>query len=80
MQDGEQTVPVTIRMTEPQKEKLVRLGGPNWVRNRIDKAREPAGSPDTMNWIETAQAEVTDLKGLARQMREAARKARKPAA
>lgn len=41
LQHGEDTVPVTIRMTNPQKDKLQRLGGPTWVRTRIDKAREP---------------------------------------
>jgi hypothetical protein len=35
------TVGVTIRMTSPQKEKLNRLGGGPWVRERIDQAREP---------------------------------------
>jgi hypothetical protein len=33
--------PVTIKMSEPQKEKLARLGGAPWVRDRIDKAKEP---------------------------------------
>ena len=37
----EDTVPVTIRMTDTQKEKLKRLGGPKWVRAQIDKATEP---------------------------------------
>jgi len=41
IQDGEETVPVTIRMTVPQKDKLARLGGPHWVRAKIDKARDP---------------------------------------
>jgi len=34
-------VPVTLRMTADQQAKLGRLGGPEWVRKRIDKAREP---------------------------------------
>jgi hypothetical protein len=38
---GAEAVPVTIRMTSTQKEKLARLGGAPWVRERIDKAREP---------------------------------------
>jgi hypothetical protein len=38
---GEETVPVTIRMTDTQKQKLKRLGGPKWVRAQIDKATEP---------------------------------------
>lgn len=38
---GETTVPVTIRVTAPQKAKLGRLGGPQWVRERIDTASEP---------------------------------------
>lgn len=41
LEAGVATVPVMIRMTSPQKEKLVRLGGPGWVRTKIDKAREP---------------------------------------
>lgn len=32
--------PVTIKMTEPQRDKLKRLGGAPWVRERIDKAKE----------------------------------------
>jgi len=38
---GQQSVGVTIRMTEAQREKLKRLGGAKWVRDRIDKAKEP---------------------------------------
>lgn len=34
-------MPVTIRMVGTQKDKLVRLGGAAWVRQRIDKAPEP---------------------------------------
>ncbi len=33
--------PVTIKMSDQQKEKLTRLGGAPWVRDRIDKAKEP---------------------------------------
>ena len=36
-------VPVTIRMTEQQRDKLKRLGRAQWVRDRIDKAHEPKG-------------------------------------
>jgi len=38
---SEAMTPVTIKMSEPQKEKLARLGGAPWVRDRIDKAKEP---------------------------------------
>lgn len=41
LSEGEATVPVVIRMTEPQKDKLRRLGGPQWVRSKLDKAKEP---------------------------------------
>jgi hypothetical protein len=41
LQEGVETVPVNIRMTTPQRDKLNRLGGAKWVRSRIDKAREP---------------------------------------
>lgn len=42
LEAGADTVPVSIRMTPSQKEKLARLGGPRWVRNKIDQAKEPA--------------------------------------
>jgi hypothetical protein len=36
-----ETLRVSIQITAPQKEKLDRLGGSKWVRDRIDRAREP---------------------------------------
>lgn len=39
--DGLDTVPVTIRLTADQRVKLAALGGAQWVRNRIDKAKLP---------------------------------------
>ena len=41
LQHGEETVPVTIRLTALQREKLQMLGGAKWVRDRIDKAHLP---------------------------------------
>jgi len=38
--EGEPTVTVSMRMTAAQRDKLARLGGATWVRQRIDKARE----------------------------------------
>ncbi len=38
---GEETVTVSLRMTPAQREKLERLGGAKWVRDRIDRAKEP---------------------------------------
>ncbi|ODU52916.1 hypothetical protein ABT09_02305 [bacterium SCN 57-13] len=35
-----ETVMMPIRMTVPQRDKLKRLGGAQWVRDRIDKAKE----------------------------------------
>lgn len=35
-----QTERIEIRMTPKQREKLERLGGAAWVRERIEKARE----------------------------------------
>lgn len=37
---GEETVTVSLRMTPAQREKLERLGGAKWVRDRIDRAKE----------------------------------------
>ena len=38
---GEETVTVSLRMTPTQRDKLARLGGAAWMRERIDKAKEP---------------------------------------
>ena len=35
------TSPVTVKLSDAQKEKLQRLGGAPWVRDKIDKAKEP---------------------------------------
>lgn len=35
------TMPVTIKLSEAQKDKLQVLGGAPWVREKIDKARLP---------------------------------------
>jgi hypothetical protein len=39
--DGEPMVVVPMRMTPSQREKLGRLGGAGWVRDRIDETPEP---------------------------------------
>lgn len=39
--EGTVALPVTIKLTPQQKDKLQRLGGAPWVRARIDKAKEP---------------------------------------
>ena len=41
VKQGEETVTLSLRVTVAQREKLARLGGAEWVRQRIDKAREP---------------------------------------
>lgn len=38
---GEPTTSTTLRLTKAQREKLERLGGAKWVRERIDEAPEP---------------------------------------
>jgi len=38
--EGQATVTVSLRMTAAQRDKLARLGGAEWVRQRIDKARK----------------------------------------
>jgi len=35
------TVPVQIRLTAAQRDKLGKLGGAPWVREKIDKAKLP---------------------------------------
>lgn len=39
VKQGEQTVTVSLRLTPEQRQKLTRLGGAKWVRQRIDKAQ-----------------------------------------
>ena len=39
---GQETVTLSVRLTVAQREKLERLGGAVWLRDRIDKAKEPA--------------------------------------
>ena len=34
-------VPVVIRLTRELRDKLTRLGGPAWLRERIKAAKEP---------------------------------------
>lgn len=41
LQEGAETVQTTLRMTPAQRDKLGRLGGGQWVRDRIDEAPEP---------------------------------------
>jgi len=42
--DGESAMkPVSIKMTNAQRDKLKKLGGAPWVREKIDKAKEPSG-------------------------------------
>ena len=40
IKEGEETVTVSLRLTAAQRDKLARLGGAEWMRQRIDKARE----------------------------------------
>lgn len=41
IEDGFDTVTVGIKMSTRQREKLKALGGSAWVRDRIEKAKEP---------------------------------------
>ena len=41
VKEGEETVTMSIRVTVTQREKLERLGGAAWVREKIDRAKEP---------------------------------------
>ena len=41
IKEGQDTVTVSLRMTEAQRDKLALLGGAEWVRQRIDKAKAP---------------------------------------
>jgi hypothetical protein len=34
---------VELRLTQAERSKLERLGGAEWLRSRIERAKEPAG-------------------------------------
>lgn len=38
-------VDVAVKLSPAQRDKLLRLGGDAWLRERIDKAREAASKP-----------------------------------
>ncbi len=40
LQEGVESYVVTFRVTPEQRAKLQRLGGSQWLRDRIDKAKE----------------------------------------
>lgn len=40
--DARRSARVELRLTQAQRDKLERLGGADWVRSRIDRARDPA--------------------------------------
>jgi len=40
VKQGEETVTLSLRVTVAQREKLARLGGAEWVRCKIDRAKE----------------------------------------
>lgn len=40
LSEGMDTVPFVVRMTTAQRDKLNRLGGAKWVRDKIDRAKE----------------------------------------
>ena len=41
LKEGQETVTLSVRLTVAQRAKLERLGGAAWLRDRIDKAKEP---------------------------------------
>ena len=49
IKEGQDTVTVSLRMTEAQRDKLALLGGAEWVRQRIDKARSRSVGEVTPN-------------------------------
>jgi hypothetical protein len=42
IEEGIGTVPFPVRLTPSQRDKVKRLGGAPWVRDRIDEAQEPS--------------------------------------
>jgi hypothetical protein len=40
VKQGEETITLSIRVTVAQREKLSMLGGAEWVRGKIDRAKE----------------------------------------
>lgn len=40
IKEEEETVTVSIRMAESQRDKFRRLGGASWIRGKIDQAKD----------------------------------------
>jgi hypothetical protein len=41
-EDARRSARVEVRLTQAQRDKLERLGGADWVRTRIERAKDPA--------------------------------------
>lgn len=41
-EDARRSARVELRLTQTQRDKLDRLGGADWVRTRIERAKDPA--------------------------------------
>ncbi len=54
VKQGEETVTLSLRVTVAQREKLARLGGAEWVRGKIDRAKEPNNGYPTIAPINSA--------------------------
>jgi len=44
---GEPTVTMCLRLTQAQRDKVARLGGAEWVRGRIERAKEKTDGMET---------------------------------
>jgi hypothetical protein len=42
-EDARRSARVELRLTQAERSKLERLGGAEWLRSRIERAKEPAG-------------------------------------
>ena len=62
VKQGEETVTLSLRVTTAQREKLARLGGAEWVRGKIDKAKEPNVAGNRL--ARQGQSELTGVLGV----------------
>jgi hypothetical protein len=61
LRPGEITVQMSVKMTESQKRKLMKLGGGGWVRERVDEAHDPITlSGATLEGLRDAAEETDD--------------------
>lgn len=61
VKQGEETVTLSLRVTVAQREKLARLGGAEWVRQKIDRTKESNAKSEPTSAALSREVGSTDV-------------------